>query len=219
MLKTLTQFGILAAIVAMLAAVGTRPAPGAKGGGKGGDGGGGSASENNFDVALADHVPGDPACTGGCDTWFTTNTLYAPVCLGDTPGSSHNFSVRMPDGGDAPPTNCAVVTLNDAGGSPQTTGAVQLTDDIGFHIPSRKGTISSVEYFHAQDVIGEDGVWHQSLAMPLAATASADDDGFVLHVHQSSVEVWRHDKHQGGKPVELVGYIAIGDLVYTPQAQ
>ena len=74
--------------------------------------------------------------------------------------------------------------------------------------------------FHAQDVIGEDGIFHQSDAMPLAVPVVVPPDPgqvMVLHVHQPSVLVQRYSKHQGGKPVEEVGYIAVGDLVYVPQ--
>lgn len=223
MLNKFTYAVIGAVFVVMMLAV-SSPAPAAKGGG--GKGGDGSTNENNFDVAVTDHglgVSNPPSWEGNPPA-----NLYAPTvpplfdCIGDTPGGGNNWAFFLPDPQDNPPNECAVVDLYDLGGT-DPNGYI-LYDDVHFSTDQHQGQLLAV-YLHGQEAIGRAAKAHESELMPLgenglgipAPTEQERLDGFTLHVHAQDVPVWKLSKHLGGKQVEIVGYVSIGDLVYTPQ--
>jgi hypothetical protein len=44
-----------------------------------------------------------------------------------------------------------------------------------------------------------------------------DPAGFTIHVHADNVPVWKLRYHNGGgRRVEIIGYISIADMAYTP---
>jgi hypothetical protein len=108
---------------------------------------------------------------------------------------------------------CATVT---------TSTGYTLTDDIGLHVGTNKaGNIISFQLI-GQDVIGREGLIHKSEIVTIDPPIIPSTEGFTLHVDTDNIEVWKYDKHLntgGAKPVEMVGYISIGDLVYTPVSQ
>ncbi|MGH7558417.1 MAG: hypothetical protein ACREMD_11695, partial [Gemmatimonadota bacterium] len=65
------------------------------------------------------------------------------------------------------------------------------------------------------DVIGEAGIAHETDRVLVAVPVVPSDDGFVLHVHAKNVEVWRKSGHTRGDRVEMIGWISIGDIVYS----
>ena len=130
--------------------------------------------------------------------------LYAPGCLAETFGG---YSARF-ERHDL----CATVV---------TDSGYLLTDDIAFDaLTDQNGHIETFQLW-GQDVIGKEGIIHHSVVVTFAPPVSPSDTGFVLHVHADNLAVWKLDKHKrggkGAKRVEIVGYISIGDLVYTPK--
>ena len=105
---------------------------------------------------------------------------------------------------------CATVT---------TSTGYTLTDDIGLHVGTNKaGNIISFQLI-GQDVIGREGLIHKSEIVTIDPAVVPSTEGFTLHVDTDNIEIWKYDKHLntgGAKPVEMVGYISVGDLVYTP---
>ena len=100
---------------------------------------------------------------------------------------------------------CAIVT---------TSTGYQLTDDIRFVVTkNRSGQITAV-LLRGQDVIGKEGIMHESEAITsLIPTTS----GFTLHLDVDNLPIWKLTNHLGGKRTLIVGYINLGDLVYSPK--
>lgn len=126
---------------------------------------------------------------------------YLPTCAAIT-GEQTSFTALF-DRHDL----CATVTTN--------TG-YQLTDDIVIQVNTTQGLITSVQ-LRGQDVIGEEGIMHESEAVAITPPATPSNTGFTLHVHADNLPIWKLTRHLGGKRVEIVGLISIGDMVYTPQ--
>jgi hypothetical protein len=87
-----------------------------------------------------------------------------------------------------------------------------LTDDVSLYVTVRKGQATRVQLF-GQDVVGRDGIQHESDPFVIVS-APVNPNGFVLHVHADKLPVWRLSGHTGGRRVEMIGTIAIGDIVY-----
>lgn len=164
----------------------------AKGGKPGG--GGDVGSELIGDVAVADFGSGDANSLGStCPTTVKVGQWHL----------------------DFGPSECLVVTLtwNDASGFEP----YPLTDDVRLVVRKengRNGRITHVRLL-GQDVIGEAGVAHESDEVPVASPVVPDKAGFTLHVHAPRVEVWRLSEHVGGDRVALIGWVSIGDMIYT----
>lgn len=160
---------------------------------KGGKGGGKDAGVV-FDVAVV-----NPENTlYDAPTWLPTCTATADA---SKPGKK-NYTALF-DRHDL----CATITTS--------TGA-QLTDDITIQVTTTKNVITSIQV-HGQDVIGEDGIAHESEAVAITPPVTPSASGFTVHVHVDNLPIWKLSGHLGGPRVEIVGYISIGDLVYTPQ--
>ena len=155
-------------------------------------GGGGGGSKLIFDVAFENGDPPIPPYQA---------PTYLPPCLAHT-GGKNNYSALFPRH-----DLCATVT---------TSTGYQLTDDIGVTVNTTKGLITSVQ-LRGQDVIGEDGIAHESELVALTPPVAPSDAGFTLHVHVDNLPIWKLSRHLGGKRVEIVGYISLADMVYTPQ--
>lgn len=126
---------------------------------------------------------------------------YLPTCTATTPGP---FSyTALFDRHDL----CATVT---------TSTGYQLTDDIVIEVDTTQGLITSVQ-LRGQDVIGEEGIMHESEAVAITPPVTPSGAGFTVHVHVDNLPIWKLTRHLGGKRVEIVGYISLGDLVYTPK--
>ncbi len=100
-----------------------------------------------------------------------------------------------------------------------TTIEATLTDDISLHIGTdSNGKIISFQLM-GQDVIGKVGIIHKSEVVAIDPPVVPSTDGFILHVDTDNIEIWKYNKHRnvgGAKRVAMVGYISVGDLVYTP---
>lgn len=131
---------------------------------------------------------------------------YLPSCLAVT---HENTFIAVFERHDL----CATVT---------TSEGYKLTDDIGLHVNTNKaGNIISFQLI-GQDVIGREGLIHKSEVVPIEPPVVPSTGGFTLHVDTDNIEIWKYDKHLntgGAKPIEMVGHISVGDLVYTPVSQ
>ncbi|MCH7557617.1 MAG: hypothetical protein IIB56_09205 [Planctomycetes bacterium] len=174
------------------------------------------------ETALADHKPGHdkPGGGGGKDEpiIFTVDVvedrdrteqptyLYLPTCSAETRGGGFSAWFARHD-------LCATVVTS--------TGAT-LTDDIGLQVETNKdGNIISFQLF-GQDVIGRDGIMHQSEVVAIWPPVVPSMDGFTLHVDVDNLEIWKTNHHlRSNKPklVKMIGEISVGDLVYTPVQQ
>jgi hypothetical protein len=91
----------------------------------------------------------------------------------------------------------------------------ELCDDPILSAASRKGVISSIQ-FYIQDDIGTEGIQYETEKVVLDTPAQAQPCGFLVHVHRDFVPVWKLSGHTGGARVEIVGTISIGDVWYRP---
>ena len=119
-------------------------------------------------------------------------------------------------------TYIAVFERHDLCATVTTSEGYTLTDDIGLHVNTNKaGNIISFQLI-GQDVIGREGLIHKSEIVAIEPPVVPSTEGFTLHIDTDNIEIWKYDKHLntgGAKPVEMVGYISVGDLVYTPVSQ
>jgi len=102
---------------------------------------------------------------------------------------------------------CATVTTNNK---------YKLTDDIVIQVFTTNGLITSVK-LTGQDVIGDAGIMHESEVVALTTPVTPSTAGFTLHVHADNLAIWKLSRHLGGKRVAIVGFISLGDMIYTPQ--
>lgn len=93
---------------------------------------------------------------------------FLPTCADAQSFGSKFYSVAFPRHDP-----CATVT---------TSTGYQLTDDVGVTVNTTKGLITSVQ-LHGQDVIGEEGVMHESEVFPITPPVTPSAGGFTLHVH------------------------------------
>ncbi|HEU4748854.1 MAG TPA: hypothetical protein VFS56_10165, partial [Gemmatimonadaceae bacterium] len=92
-----------------------------------------------------------------------------------------------------------------------------LRDDVTISVRLEKGKNGRITHvrLYAQDVIGEEGIAHETDWVPVAVPVVPSQAGFTLHVHAKNVEVWRLDSHRGGgNRVEMIGPVSIGDIEY-----
>lgn len=177
---------VIAALIASAALITPPPVPAAPA--KGGGGG-------NQNAAYTIAVTSDPLWTPA-----PTQPTYSPACLAETPGPG-GYTALFPRH-----DLCATVT---------TSSGSQLTDEVLIQVNAHKGFLTSVQ-LRGQDVIGEEGIAHESEQIPLLPPLEPDPAGFTVHVHADNVPIWKLSRHLGGKRVEIIGYISIADMVYTP---
>ena len=163
--------------------------------GKGGGGGGGETE----DIIYVVDVVYDPDLHGG---FIPVAPIYLPTCPAETKGTYRAFFPRHDP--------CATVV---------TSTGYELTDDIVLHVlTNQDGDITSFQLV-GQDVIGREGIVHESELVVFDPPVIPSPFGFVLHVDVDNLAIWKLDKHRrtgGAKRVEIVGDISIGDLLYTP---
>lgn len=187
------------------------PQVAAKGKPGGDDGGSSSGYKVTVDYDDVDGWPGEPPAN-----------QYAPgiSCPGNTLGN--NYFAAMLDDGDTIGNSCGIVPLYDLGES--APNGYALRDEVGFIIRTRKSKGKS--YFTGIVLVGQndttpESYWHKSVEIPLQQEVAVPTDptaSFTLRVY-SSVLVQRYDSHlavNNGTPVEDVGYVSIGKLVYDP---
>ncbi|MFN2501736.1 MAG: hypothetical protein ABR530_06970 [Pyrinomonadaceae bacterium] len=127
-----------------------------------------------------------------------TSPTYLPTCSAETKDGTYSAWFPRHD-------PCAIVTLD--------TG-YKLTDDIMLRVNTdSNGNIVSVQ-LRGQDVIGTEGIMHETEVVMIAPVSPAAL-GFTLHVDQDVIPVWKLSRHRDGSRVEIVGYISLGDLVYS----
>ena len=200
---------LLAGAVLFAAAAAQAMAP-KSGGGKpgGGGGGGGGSTGTDFSVEVAD----DGAFVSGADLWVPTETDSSP-CYGWAAGTS----VTKPDyfarwRVDGVHLECQDLTTS--------TGA-QLTDDIVVRaMKDSSGNIDRIQ-LTGQDLIGTEGLWHQTDVIPVAVVASPSNGGFTIHVHARDVTLWKCNTHLMKKQTtcnEVAGTFSLDDMVYIPNS-
>lgn len=113
---------------------------------------------------------------------------------------------------------CLVVTLtwNDQSGF----APYELTDDVKLLVQKESGKNGRITHVTlvGQDVVGEAGIGHRTDAIPVDQPVVPNKAGFTLHVHASMVPVYRLDSHLfDGNRVALIGWVSIGDAVYSTQ--
>lgn len=229
-LSTITASALGAVLLALLLLALTSVTPTTTLAAKGGNSGGGN--EINYDVLVVDHTGFWPE-----PVWPLEGAAgpYVPVgdCPGDTPGSTINYGVAMIDKGDTgDPNACGIVELYDPViqegiVTGYAKNGYQLLDAVGFTVSTFK--VKGDRFFysvvlHGQEDTGPDSSWHESREMPLVndpplAVPEDPSQPFTLHVH-ATVPVEIYDSHLdtgGNKPLEVVGWISVGDLKYIPQ--
>jgi hypothetical protein len=98
----------------------------------------------------------------------------------------------------------------------QPSGAAYaLTDDVVLTATMKGGRITGYQ-LRAQDVIGSEGVKHESDVIVLDSPVVPIAGGFTVHVHAERVPVWRLSGHINGRRVEVIGHISLADVVYRP---
>jgi hypothetical protein len=111
-------------------------------------------------------------------------------------------------------TECLIVTPLWASG---TYDPYPLRDDVTLNVRLEKGKNGRITHvrLYGQDVIGEDGIAHETDWLAVAVPVVPNKAGFTLHVHAKNVAVWRLDSHlSGGNRVDMIGTVSIGDVVY-----
>lgn len=95
----------------------------------------------------------------------------------------------------------------------------QLTDDVVLAVELEKGKGGRITHvrLNGQDVDGDAGIWHNTDLIPVEQPVTPTTRGFTLHVHARNVPVYRWNSHlpRSGQRVAVVGYISIGDIVYS----
>ena len=95
----------------------------------------------------------------------------------------------------------------------------KLTDDIVIFVETNKaGEILKV-MVSGQDLIGSEGIYHQSDAMDVMSVETFADGRFTVHVHADGVKLWECDTHVLRKKTicnQEQGTFALDDLTYTP---
>lgn len=130
------------------------------------------------------------------DYVFTAPT-FLPTCSAETRGA---YNAWFPDHDP-----CATVTL-DSGYRLTDTVMVRANTDSN-------GNIVSVQ-LRGQDVIGKAGIMHETEVIQVVPTFPSSL-GFTIHVDRDNIPVWKLSRHRDGSRVEIVGYISLGDLVYS----
>lgn len=161
-----------------------------------GGGGGGSTTEVLYQVDVAD----DSALDNDA-------TLYNPSCDAFTreqkgPGVSYTAYFDRHD-------LCATVTTSPSGET--------LTDDIVIRVGTNEaGEIVSVQ-LTGQDVIGKEGVFHESEVVQIDPPVVPSADGFTIPVNADNLPIWKCDRHTScHNRFEIIGEIAIDQMIYSP---
>ncbi|HUF49391.1 MAG TPA: hypothetical protein VMN60_01070 [Longimicrobiales bacterium] len=110
-------------------------------------------------------------------------------------------------------TGCLIVS---PAWSSTTYEPYDLTDDVKLIVTREKGKNGRITHVKllAQDVIGEEGIAHETDDVPVAIPVAPSNKGFTLHVHAAAIPVWRLSGHTGGDRVAVIGTITIGDIIY-----
>ena len=94
-----------------------------------------------------------------------------------------------------------------------TGASYDLTDDVAVNVTLKRGAVTQIQ-IRAQDVIGPDGVQHETDQIPISPPTLANAAGFILHVHADQVPVYRLSGHIGGAREGVIGTMSIWDVVY-----
>jgi hypothetical protein len=124
-----------------------------------------------------------------------------PTLASTCPGSvSRNGSVTWPRF-----TECVVIT--------PTGSSYALTNDPYLQVTTKRGVITHVTLY-IDDIVGEEGIQHETDPIPVTPQVAYGGAGFVLHVHADRVPVYRLSGHIGGRRVAMIGTISIADVSY-----
>ncbi len=172
------------------------------GGGGGGNNGGGGNGGNTplFDVILVAPHPDD--------NFFPVKEMLLTLtgddfCVGTTVQSILSITFQQT------PT-CIRITPTPIPGEI----AVELSDQPFLAVKTHQGNIIQVK-FSIQDVIGPDGIQYSTDKTTIDPPVEIELIEFTVQVRKDFINVYRHSGHLAGRKT-LIGYISIGDLVYTP---
>jgi hypothetical protein len=124
-----------------------------------------------------------------------------PLLVSTCPGNLYS------DGSVTWPRFTECVVIQPAGST------YALTNDPYIQLTKKAGLITHVT-LHIDDVVGAEGVQHETDPIPVIPAVALGGAGFVLHVHGDRVPVYRLSGHIGGKRVAMIGTISIADIVY-----
>lgn len=151
---------------------------------KKGKGGGGGGGSS----LVADVVMGDFFSDGG-----------TPLVSAGPAATSKGYAVLFKH------TRCGDITPEGS--------SYALTDENRIETTVKRGQITRVRFW-AQDVIGEEGIAHETDWVTIDPPAPVSKSGFTLHVHADNLQVWQLDGLRDGNRVQIIGTISIGDVVY-----
>ncbi len=152
-------------------------------------GGNGDGGKTFFSVDLVPHTA----------SFNPSDPTLVSTCSGTAEDS--NYSVSWPRFSE-----CVTIT---------PTGGYQLNNDPVLTFAKKRGSITGITFF-IDDVVGGDGIQHETDQIPVDPAAEPSPSGFTVHVHADGVEVWRLKGHLGGPRVQMIGTISIADVVFVP---
>jgi hypothetical protein len=164
-------------------------------------------------TGLAQKKPGGGGGGGGGNPTFQVRVVqgnfypdapsYLPYCERSASASKNGWAY-VPQPRHDP---CGAALLSDG---------YLLGDDVILGVRTDKqGRIVAVR-LRGQDVIGEEGIMHESEWMSVLPVTPVST-GFTVHVHADNVAVWKLSGHLSGDRVAIVAYVSIGDVVYIPE--
>lgn len=168
-------------------------------------------NKGNSDVVLFDVVLIKPPSISGFYPDY-------PTLVTDCPGSSSSqsygiswpkFSVGVPE--------CVVITpILDLDPDPTVIGDIELTNDPFMDLGKRGNKLTKVS-FKIQDVVGSAGILYKidGFKIQIPVPEEPSQGKFTAEIRKDKIEVWQYSGHIGGKRVKLIGYISIGDIIYS----
>lgn len=94
-------------------------------------------------------------------------------------------------------------------------GDLPLTNDPFMGLGKKRNKLTKVS-FKIQDVVGPDGILYKIDGFKIQPPEETSLSAFTVEIRKDRIEVWQYSGHIGGKRVKLIGYISIGDIIYTP---
>ena len=164
-------------------------------GGGGGGGDGGPTTDVLYQVDVADNTDFAsfaPVYNPACDAF--TREQKGPGVLYTAVFERHDL--------------CATVT---------TSSGERLTDDIEIRVVTNAaGEIVSLQ-LTGQDIIGKQGIFHESEVIVLGTPVVPSPDGFTIVINLDMVPIYQCDRHtKCGNRLTIIGEVALDLMIYSP---